>query len=53
MIGKKTGFNRIMGKIKTAQEKTLKVKKKIKIGRRGEIKILIAGSPGQVHGAHG
>ena len=42
MVGKKTGFSRIMKKIKTAQERTLKVKKKIKIGRRGEIKILEA-----------
>jgi len=42
MIGKKTGFNRIMGKIKTAQEKTLMVKKRIKTAKRGEIKILAA-----------
>ena len=42
MIGKRTGFNRIMKKIKISQDKTLKVKKKIKIGRRGEIKILAA-----------
>ena len=42
MIGKKIGFNKIMKKIKISQERTLKVKKRIKIGRRGEIRILAA-----------
>jgi len=42
MIGKRTGFNRIMNKIKASQEKALKVKKNIRIGRKGEEKIQAA-----------
>ena len=42
MIGKKTGFNQVMKKIKIAQEKTLKVVKRVKIGRRGETHIAAA-----------
>ena len=40
MIGRKIGFNKIRKDIKISQERTLKVKKRIKIGRRGEIRIL-------------
>ena len=42
ILGKRSGFNRIMTKIKATQEKELKVKKSIKVGRRGEEKIQAA-----------
>ena len=42
MLGQKSGFNRTMEKIKIAQERTLKRKKRIRVGRRGEEKVQAA-----------
>ena len=42
MLGNKTGFHHTMEKIKMAQDKTLKKKKRIRVGKRGEEKIQAA-----------
>ena len=42
MIGKKIGFNDLMRKIKISQEIILKVKRRIKVGRRGDTRVLAA-----------
>ena len=42
MLGNRTGFCHTMEKIKIAQNKTLKKKKRIRIGRKGEEKIQAA-----------
>ena len=42
MIGQRTGFNGTMNKIKIAQERTLKRKKRNRVGRRGEERIQAA-----------
>ena len=42
MLGNKTGFYHTMEKIKMAQDKILKKKKRIRVGRKGEEKIQAA-----------
>ena len=42
MIGKKIGFSDFMRKIKISQEGKLKVKKRIKVGKKGDTRILAA-----------
>merc|ERR1711874_610223 len=42
MLGNKTGFYHTMEKIKIVQNKTLRKKKRIRVGRRGEEKIQAA-----------
>ena len=42
MIGRKVGFGDFMRKIKISQERKLKVKKRIKVGKKGDTRILAA-----------
>ena len=42
MLGQKSGFYNTMKKIKIAQDKTLKKKKRIGVGKRGEEKVQAA-----------
>ena len=42
MIGRNIGFGDFMRKIKISQEGKLKVKKRIKVGKKGDTRILAA-----------